>query len=374
MTNSKNDIRQQVFDELISLGFEIRDGELFLPDEQSKNVYRKLHEPAKHQELQRRQDWLNRRLPKYLKYFADGSDVQPNAVKPILIEVQKQWQHELFRIARLTWSLPFSSGFGRRMRFLIVDGSNDKLIGILCLQSPPLSFPVRDQKFNYPNGRKTEIVNQTMDIQTLGAIPPYNRLLGGKLVALAASSNEVRAAYRQKYSGRVTEMEERIIPAELVALTTTSAFGRSSIYNRLKYRDINIAVSIGYTEGYGTFHLERLYPIFCKYLASQGIAVRMGYGSGPRAKWQTILRALDKLGLSRKLMIHGLKREAFLFPLITNLKDYMEGRDTTPQYVDLPFQELANYWRERWLCPRAERVDGWHAWKKAAIKNMLILK
>ncbi|HMN15666.1 MAG TPA: hypothetical protein PKD55_25400, partial [Bellilinea sp.] len=85
---------------------------------------------------------------------------------------------------------------------------------------------------------------------------------------------------------------------------------------------MEIATSIGYTEGYGTFHLERLYPLFCEYLASQGITVKMGYGTGPRAKWQTILIALDKLGLPRKLMIHGLKREAFLFPLIGNLEAY----------------------------------------------------
>ncbi|HMN15667.1 MAG TPA: DUF4338 domain-containing protein, partial [Bellilinea sp.] len=194
---------------------------MHLPAEQSKSVYRELHEPSKHQELWKRQDWLRGALPKYLRYFANGCDIRPEAVRPILVEVQDKWQQELFRIARLTWSLPFSSGFGRRMRFLIMDTSNEKLMGILCLQSPPLSFPARDQKFNYPDGQKTMVVNQTMDIQTLGAIPPYNRLLGGKLVALAASSNEVRSTYRRKYSGRRTEMEGRIIPAELVALTTT---------------------------------------------------------------------------------------------------------------------------------------------------------
>ena len=59
-------------------------------------------------------------------------------------------------------------------------------MGILGLQSPPLDFSARDQQVKYPAGRKIEMVNQTMDIFTLGAIPPYNRLLGGKLVIYAA--------------------------------------------------------------------------------------------------------------------------------------------------------------------------------------------
>ena len=119
-------------------------------------------------------------------------------------------------------------------RFRIFDKANDKLIGIFGLQSPPITFPVRDCLFTYPEGRKTELINQTMDVFTLGALPPYNRLLGGKLVALSVTSNEVRKDYRSVYAGRKTEMERRVIPAHLVALTTTSAFGRSSIYKRLK--------------------------------------------------------------------------------------------------------------------------------------------
>jgi len=299
--------------------------------------------------------------------------VIPERIKPVLVEAKEQWQHDLFRLARLTWSLPYSKGFGRRLRFLVIDAYNEKLIGILCLQSPPLSFPPRDRLFDYPDGRKTELVNQTMDIQTLGALPPYSRLLGGKLVALAAASNEVRMAYQRKYANRKTEMEGRIIPARLVALTTTSAFGRSSIYNRLRYRGEVIARSLGYTEGYGSFHLLRLYPQFRAFLEAQGISTRGGYGTGPRRKWQTMVKALGRLGFSSSVLKHGLKREAFLFPLVHNLEEYMSGQDNEPIFRDLPFEELALYWRERWLLSRAGRVDGWRNWRRDEIEKMLTL-
>lgn len=373
MNVTADELRQLVVDKLQQMGFTLgADGVLHPPDA-NKDGLRQLHEPARQIELAARQDWLRRYLPGYLPFFANGLEVIPEQIQPTLVEVTTESQHSLFRIARLLWSIPFSKGYGRRLRFLVMDEANSKLIGLLALQSPPLSFPARDRLFQYPPGRKTELVNQTMDIQTLGAVPPYGRLLGGKLVALVAASDEVRAAYRRKYSGRKTEMEGRILPAHLVALTTTSAFGRSSLYNRLRYNSTFIAESLGYTDGYGSFHLMELYPLFRQFLESEGISTRGGFGTGPRIKWQTMVRALERLGFSRDLLRHGVKREAFLFPLVDNLKDYMEGRAAEPAYRHLPFADLAAYWHERWLLPRAVRVNGWQEWKRDEIKDVLML-
>jgi hypothetical protein len=374
MAMTAGELRSAVLEELESIGFRWDRGCLVLPDDQTKALAKTLHQPARETELERRHDWLARTLPRYLHYFADGTDVIPDGIRPQLIEVRRQWHRELFRIARLTWSLPYSKGFGRRLTFLVMDASNGKLIGILRLQSPPISFPSRDRIFPCPDGQKTFYVNQTMDIHTLGSLPPYNRLLGGKLVAMAAASNEVRAAYRRKYAGRTTEMEQRVLPPHLVALTTTSAFGRSSIYNRLSYGDDSIAESLGYTEGYGTFHLLRLYPLFRDFLEEQGISTRGGYGTGPRRKWQTMVRALGRIGFSSDLLKHGIRREAFVFPLIENLPPYLAGTESEPAFRDLPFDDLSVYWRERWLLPRAERVDGWRTWDRVQIKAHLGLE
>jgi len=368
------ELAELLLNRLQELGFVVAEDGTLCPPMLDKEGLRKIHRPAYQLEIATRQDWLCRNLPKYLPFFANGHEVVPERIEPTLVEVTTEQQHNLFRVARLLWSIPFSKGYGRRLRFLIVDRANDKLIGLLALQSPPLSFPARDRLFRYPPGRKTEMVNQTMDIQTLGAVPPYNRLLGGKLVALVAASNEIRQVYWHKYSGRATEMEQRVLPPHLVALTTTSAFGRSSLYNRLSYNGTIIAESLGYTEGYGTFHLMELYPLFREFLESQGISTRGGFGTGPRRKWQTMVRALDRLGLSSDLLRHGVKREVFLFRLVNNLEAYMEGRDAEPIYRHLPFSELVAWWRERWLLPRAERVDGWREWRKEEIKSLLLME
>lgn len=339
---------------------------------ESKEQYREIHRPSVQFHLEQHRAWLENNYPKYASYLANGDEVSPLEIKPVLIEVSTTWHENLFRLARLTWSLPYSRGYGRRLRFLVMDNSNNKLIGIVGMQSPPLDFSARDRLFSYPQARKVEFVNQTMDIFSLGAIPPYNRLLGGKLVALAAASNEIQDAYKRKYDGRKTEMEKATLPAELVALTTTSAFGKSSIYNRLKFQSRLIAHSIGYTEGYGSFHLAPLYPLVRDFLKRQGIVPRMGFGVGPRAVWQTCKIAFRILGVPTESLKHGIKREAFLFPLIQNLTEYMAGETNQAIYYQQPFGELSEWWRQRWLLPRLDRVDGWHTWNKDSLREMLL--
>ncbi|MCS7031567.1 MAG: DUF4338 domain-containing protein [Gloeomargarita sp. SKYG116] len=366
-------LRELVLDKLKALGFGITvDGELCFQGV-SKERLRHIHQPAAQLEIVARQGWLRQHLPKYLDFFADGCDVVPERIDPVLREVRTESQHNLFRLARLLWSIPFSKGYGRRLRFLVMDQSNGKLMGLLALQSPPLSFPARDRLFRYPPGQKTLFVNQTMDIQTLGAVPPYADLLAGKLIALIAASNEIRQTYARKYAGHYTEIEQRLLPAHLVALTTTSAFGRSSLYNRLRYKDLLIAESLGYTEGYGTFHLMELYPLFRQFLEQQGISTRGGFGTGPRLKWQTMVRALHRLGLPSDWLRHGVKREVFLFRLVDNLEAYMAGQDAAPVYRDLPLADLVAWWRVRWLLPRVERVQRWQEWRKQEIPQRLLL-
>jgi len=378
----EEELRERVLAHLRSLGFRPEGRELLLEGGEGKEGVRLVHERVRRWALLQHQDWIRAKWPRLRAYFASGEDLDPSSIRPVLVEVREGWQQDLFRLARLTWSLPYSSGYGRRMRFLLLDEGNLSgeglpfLIGILGLQSPPISFAPRDRMFRYPEGRKAEMVNYTMDIYALGAVPPYSFLLGGKLVALAAASNEVREAYRRRYEGRITLMENRVLPPHLVALTTTSAFGRSSLYNRLRYKGEPIALSIGYTEGYGTFHLEPLYPLLWEYLKAHPPpkgARRGGYGTGSKIKWQNISYALRKLGLPKKWMGHGVRREAFLFPLARNLKDFMEGRAEEPEYRDLPFEELSAYWRERWLLPRAARVGDWRGWRSEGVLESLLV-
>src|SRR5690606_18661658 len=92
----------------------------------------------------------------------------------------------------------------------------------------------------------------------LGAVPPYSYLLGGKLVALLAVSDEVRTAVADKYRGSVSRIGNKPFDGHLAMLTTSSALGRSSIYNRLRYQGQLVYRSVGYTRGSGEFHFTHM--------------------------------------------------------------------------------------------------------------------
>ena len=355
-----------------SLADRIREALRVMPQSQpgdSKDAIRAMHLAARMRDLSAAQNWITTAWRLRGRYFANGADINPERIHPKIVPVRTTAEQDIYRLARYTWSLPYSRGYGRRLRFLILDaGHDDAVMGILGLQSPPIDFSLRDQRIVYPEGRKVEIVNQTMDIFTLGAVPPYNSLLAGKLVVYAAASQEIRRAYQERYQGTVTEINKAILPNHLVLLTTTSAFGRSSIYNRVRYRDRLIAQRLGYTTGYGNVRLnafEPIYPDIKKFLIEQGYEHRMGFGKGgPKEVWRNITQVRNMLGIKDNALKHGIKREAWAIPLANNAWDYLAGQDQQPRYYDDTFEELADWWKSRWLLPRSERTAEWKHWQR----------
>lgn len=327
-----------------------------------KSYYRNYTSYARQVAFEKQEKWLKRNWPKYAGYFAQPTDVDASKIQPRLELINEQRQRDIFRIARLFWSLPYSNGYGRRMGYLIWDDSNDKLMGILGLQSPPLSLALRDKQFKIPKDKKTEIVNQTMDAYTVGALPPYADLLAGKLVVLAAASKDVREDYQLRYEGRKTIMENRVIPAVLIAVTTLSAFGRSSLYNRVSKgmsnnQNIWAATSLGFCEGWGTLHFsDRLYEkmknLHKKLLPEKRL---YGFGTGPKIRLQVVRHILETLGFPGTHIRHNIKREAFIIPHVKNLEEMLSGIETKPVYDDAPFSQLAEFWKERYCLPRAEQ-------------------
>lgn len=175
-------LRQQVIEHLKGLGMILDEAGEIVSSQMSKDAVKRLHAPATRAKLNEGNKWIKSKISKYQHYFADGCELNVAQVKPKLVLVREPWQNDLWRLARYTWFLPYSQGYGRRMRYLVMDESNDKLMGIFALQSPPIGFPARDRMFSYTRGeQKTALVNQTMDLHTLGGIMPYARLLSGKL-------------------------------------------------------------------------------------------------------------------------------------------------------------------------------------------------
>ena len=192
-------------------GFIVQGNQCRLPDDIDKETVRSLHSEAVRHKIEERKKGLLRHEPSLLQRFASGKEVVPDEIYPELIEVQSGSEDELlFRYASLHWSIPVSSGYGRRLRFLVVDRHTKKLIGLFGLGDPVFSLKNRDQWIGWNKEDRIERLHHVVDAYVLGAVPPYSFLLGGKLIALLTNSNEVRKAFRRKYKGS-TSIERSLV-------------------------------------------------------------------------------------------------------------------------------------------------------------------
>jgi hypothetical protein len=307
-----------------------------------------------------------------MRFLEGVCSLDPSRIKPQLRVVQRgSLEERLFRFWNLAWwSIPYQRSYGRQMRFLIWDAGHDAPLGLVGLHSPPLRLAVRDTSLGIPPERRDWWANMSLAAQRVGALPPYNELLGGKMAALTLAAREVRETYEHKYAGRHTLIAERTIPAHLLFVTTTGAFGKASIYNRVKYGDDDLVEFIGYTQGSGAFHIpDELYDELLRFLRDAGVDVARGYGHGPSRKRQLLSTAFRALGLP-SLEYHGLRRAFYLVSHAHNLRGIIQEGEQ-PVYKEYSFADLASFWKERWALPRSARTKAWRHFSPSGFKHKL---
>lgn len=357
---SGNKIKKDIMDVLRRQGYEITNGTIELRCSETKEDLRRANEMAVSYRIEKAKTSLRDHEEALLSYIADGSQVNPKEIKPRLLCVEGgSEESRLFYYVSLHWSVPVSAGYGRRLRFLIMDETNGKLIGILGLGDPVYSIRKRDAFIGWDSETKKDKLYHVMGAHVLGAVPPYSTLLCGKLVALLCLSNEIRQAFRRKYVNRKSLINKRVRVPWLVMVTTTSALGRSSIYNRIKMNGQEYWRSLGFTQGSGEVQfyngvyesIREYAEHFCKPTAKQ-----KAWGKGFRNKREVVKKCLSEIGLSTRLLYHGIQREIYVAPLGRNALRFLRGETERPCFYDWPAEELSRKFLERWLVPRATRI------------------
>jgi hypothetical protein len=219
-----------------------------------------------------------------------------------------------------------------------------------------------------------------VDITTCGAIPPYNEVLGGKLVSFLMASPKVISQYRQRYGDQESVIASRMKGApvvrrpELVLLSTTSLYAvGSSQYNRLKAPTANGELcyeEVGKSSGHGHIHIsERTFQTLKDLLVEistddedGGILPNNQFGNGVNYKMRAIKTALSEIGIE-PLHQHEHPRLIYLVPLTKNWREYLTGIDEDPEYLyadteenpDAETQALIDFWKIRWFYKRAQK-------------------
>jgi hypothetical protein len=365
-------LRRSIFASLHKQGYQTKGQIIEYAQQSTKDTIREMHVLAVAHRRERAKAQLQRHESRLLQFIANGEELDPQEIQPRLVLVKPRTENELlFRYASVHWSIPVSSGYGRRLRFLVFDDHNGKLIGLLGLGDPVYSLGARDQRIGWDAEAKRQKLYHVMDAFVLGAVPPYSRLLCGKLIAMLALSNEVRRYFRAKYKGSVTLIRKQEHSTGLVLLTTTSALGRSSTYNRLRVDGTEYWSSIGFTQGSGEFHFSNgVYGDIRAFVDEYCIptAKTAAWGNGFRNKREVVKKCLSKLGLPRELIYHGIQREIFLAPLAANGFAFLKGHENRIRFFDRPARVLSQTFLDRWLRPRADRIQDYKTFNRESYR------
>ena len=374
---SSEELRQAVHTQLEKLGFS-RNGNGYLIEGQlTKQRIRDFHSRKRIEVLQQNESFIRKYGPELVINFATGRQVDAKFIDPELIEVKpKSKESLLFRFASLLWSVPVSQGFGRRLRFLLKDRQNNSLIGLFALGDPVFNLSARDNWIGWSFQDRKERLIYVMDAYVVGAVPPYSQLIGGKLIAALMGSEEVKQVYERKYLGREAVISRKKNRARLVLLTTTSALGRSSLYNRLAIPQGPRFIRIGETRGFGHFHLSgEVFRLMRMYLDSIGHPYANGhrFGMGPNWKIRVARVALDKIGLpADDILNHGITREVYAVPLAKNWNKILLGEHKNLRSCVLPASEIIKFCLNRWIIPRASRDERYKSFTRNKIMDHLL--
>lgn len=227
--------------------------------------------------------------------------------------------------------------------------------------------------------KATRVGTAMADLTVCGAVPPYNELLGGKLVAALMASPEVTLEYRRRYCDSPSVIASSMAgcpirrSAHLALLGTTSLYGqRPSQYDRITIPWNAGCTSVRYeflgrTLGLGTFHFgEQTVAELAVLLAQsrRGQQVNSVFGEGVNPRLRKIRDGLNELRLpSDELLNHGAPRLVYGLSLVRNLRDYLLGIDPQPRYL-LPQRNpkavtghIVRWWLERWVLKRIGRDE-----------------
>jgi hypothetical protein len=357
-------VRLLIVRDLMRLGWEITfkaNSVLITPPAfYDKQIVKDSMQVKRQESLVKHAAWIKEHAELARQNLADGNLVWESSIEPVIEVCETQQQLDVFRFFRFYWSSPYSEYVGRRIKLLIRDHAlpQKPLIGIAALGSSIVHIPERDAWIGWDKKARTKNLVYAMDAYVVGALPPYNHLLGGKLISYLIASNEVRKIYRRKYRGKVTNISKRTA-SRLACIFTTSLYGKSAQYNRIKYNDDLLYIPIGKTKGYGTLHLtDETFDAMRDLLESRNILVTNRFGDGPVWRMRVIRTAADILGFDSDFLLkHSFQREIYAVPLAQNFKKFLQGKERSLKYSDYPLDDLIAHWKKRWLTPRKENTE-----------------
>jgi Druantia protein DruA len=268
--------------------------------------------------------------------------VDYSSIDPVLAVVSPR-DNPLWHFYRhVLSSAPYDGQPGRSMLFFVFDRNSGGVMGICELSSDLDSLHPRDTYIGwsrvekYRKRRMHSIANMT----TCVVVQPFGALTGGKCAAAMIVSSDVASLWLRKYG------------EPLLAVSTTSLFGKSSQYNRLPMFRF-----LGLTPGTGVATIsKREYALIRRFLHESGEAYGLaGYGGTTGGgKMANVHKAAYALGITRPSS--AMPKGVYFAEFGEGVRAYLRA-ETEHVEVSVPsMRERAQWWLDRWYAMRWPKV------------------
>ena len=299
--------------------------------------------------LEARQQYLDKNSKRLAQLKPKWDAVQSNVpnvedIKPYIEFCDTKESNDLWWYGRVTVSsAPLSGEVGRRIHYLVRDRQTNFIIGIVGLASD-LTIPIRDKHIGWTHKNKWagKRINYLMNVQHCISTPEFGQYLVGKLCALSTKSKEVQDHFKTKYGH------------SLAAMTVTSLYGKSSIYNRLDGFEY-----LGTTKGFSSV----LIPLEVKQQMREDFKKTKGKHSeiyynedGSVREAYGVVKGYQKL--SKYVNVQSVEnfRGVYIIPLVKNYREFLCEQTNDLDLTNYKeFDILLSEWRTRWFEPRLER-------------------
>lgn len=241
-------------------------------------------------------------------------------------------------------SAPWTGRPGRSMSFWVWDKKTRGILGILELGSELLRMSLRDRRIGWDDEQKFRKfkLNRVVNVGTCVGSAPFGRVIGGKFQIMSVLSRDVQECWFRRYR------------EPFFVATTTSLFGKSSIYNRLKEWEF-----LGVTKGMGTTLItDGTFKLLKRFLQTNRISMRgAGFAKTMENRTDVLIRVCSVLRYPIERITTNTPRGVYFASLHPDAIPYLRGEIDDPPDPDLRTQEdIADWWKDRWYRKRVPKV------------------
>lgn len=282
-------------------------------------------------------------------------------LEPELVYTKEAEMSEIWNTTRTFIStMKNNANIGRNLNYMVVDRKSGKYLGVICISSDFLDLTPRDSYIGWDRKFKTQgkRINYTAIGSTIVPLQPlgYN-YVGGKLLALMCLTDEVQYQWKRQYGDT------------LVAVTTTSLYGKNKAGGLSQYDNLKHWKKMGFSSGSVSYETTRPttkmmhrwlitnYPrkYFEWYVAKKPSG--QPYKRDHKNRSNTFI--YSKLGIPKELIKSEHHRGIYFSPLYNNTNEFLRGEITEDKLVksfDTSYKALTDLWKEKYAAKRIKSL------------------